>query len=58
MRLKKCGIKNKIYIFYRPDFLSHQADNLPKLPIYLIVTLVVYELNWMKMVEFLLIGYF
>ena len=39
-------------------FSHHQAEILPKLPTHEIVTLIEYQLNWMKIVEFLQIGYF
>ena len=38
-------------------FSSNQADILPKVPIFELVILVEYQLDWMKIAEFLSIAY-
>ena len=40
------------------QFSSNQADILPKVPIFELVILVEYQLDWMKNADFLLIAYF
>ena len=51
-------MSNEKWDWLNPHSSSHKADTLPKLPTHEQVILVEYQLNWIKIVDFLLIAYF
>ena len=55
---KKIGLAQKNIICKNLQFVSNQANVIPKLPIMNVNILVTYQLNWMEIVDFLIIAYF
>ena len=55
---EKIGLAQKYAINKTSAFSSDQVDIIPKLPIHEIVILLKYQLDWKKIVYFLLLEHF
>ena len=58
MSYKKYDWHKNVLLIKNLHFSSNQADILPKLPIHELVVLLKYQLDWKKIVDFLLSAYF